>query len=414
MPECHTAILALEDAVIVGPAVKDRVASLAYEFATALGRIGKVKLADDSAHKLFFVVIVEGTGICIDANAQHVNIKPTRRWPYRLTAAIGAVYIAALILVLIALRLIGEQWWLTSILMYVPRLVFLLPAAPLLLLALWMRSRMLIFMQSVAIIAGSILAGFNFSLPRQAGTAFHFELATCNMATGTFAVEGIVQALRQSNADIILLQEAHESLHARLTSAAGGGQFFIASRFPITAVVEPEKLLFNGQMRSPRFIRYQLSTPRGPLLVYNVHFISPRDGLEELRGEGFAHELRHGNLLPAKARSIIDTNSALRELQMQAVREDAARAPYAAIIAGDTNLPSWSWALAHWFGNYRDGFSDAGRGFGYTFPAPSHPWMRIDRVLADRVFEFNRFTVVRRPLSDHFPVIAQLSWPPGA
>jgi len=51
------------------------------------------------------------------------------------------------------------------------------------------------------------------------------------------------------------------------------------------------------------------------------------------------------------------------------------------LIAGDTNLPGLSWALATLLGDYHDAFDEAGRGFGYTYPAWHRSWLRIDRVL---------------------------------
>jgi endonuclease/exonuclease/phosphatase family metal-dependent hydrolase len=62
-------------------------------------------------------------------------------------------------------------------------------------------------------------------------------------------------------------------------------------------------------------------------------------------------------------------------------------------------------------GDYYDGFSEAGSGFGWTFPAPRHPWMRIDRVLADPRFRVVGFHVIESPTSDHFPVVADLELP---
>ena len=82
------------------------------------------------------------------------------------------------------------------------------------------------------------------------------------------------------------------------------------------------------------------------------------------------------------------------------------------VIAGDTNLPGLSWAFAHWLGDYTDGFSAAGTGFGYSFPAPRTPWMRIDRIMADRHFRFGEFRVIDSYISDHFAVMADLELTP--
>ncbi|MEP7311051.1 MAG: endonuclease/exonuclease/phosphatase family protein [Pseudomonadota bacterium] len=238
------------------------------------------------------------------------------------------------------------------------------------------------------------------------------------MATGILGAEKIVEAFKSSRVDIMILQESTPDLNLRLAAVSAGfavngtEQFWIASRFPIEEVHQPPKLQFEGRERSPRFIRYRISTPRGPLVLYNVHFISPRDGLDELRGQGFRYELLRGRLFSAAGRATLDANTKLRLAQMDAVRADAAGSAEPTIIAGDTNLPQLSWALADRFGAYTDGFTAVGRGFGYTFPAPKHPWMRIDRVLADRNFRFLNFKRIAVPLSDHYPVVADLEWRP--
>ena len=94
--------------------------------------------------------------------------------------------------------------------------------------------------------------------------------------------------------------------------------------------------------------------------------------------------------------------------QLEAIAGQAARSSYPVLIAGDTNLPSLSWGLAHWLGDYQDGFTQRGRGFGYTFPSPKRPWMRIDRVLVDAHFRFLSFTVLRQIASDHLAVTAEV------
>jgi endonuclease/exonuclease/phosphatase family metal-dependent hydrolase len=89
--------------------------------------------------------------------------------------------------------------------------------------------------------------------------------------------------------------------------------------------------------------------------------------------------------------------------------KDVQRSPYPVIIAGDTNLPGSSWALAHWFGEFQDGFDEAGSGFGYTYPlGKRRPWLRLDRVLAGPQFRFVDFGVIESKASDHLAVLAEL------
>jgi endonuclease/exonuclease/phosphatase (EEP) superfamily protein YafD len=76
------------------------------------------------------------------------------------------------------------------------------------------------------------------------------------------------------------------------------------------------------------------------------------------------------------------------------------------VIAGDLNLTGLSPVLAH-LSRFRDGFTDAGWGFGYTFPTNHRPWMRLDRILATDDLDFTYFEVGTSNASDHRCVVAE-------
>ena len=260
------------------------------------------------------------------------------------------------------------------------------------------------------------LAGWRFSLGgRPTPGAAHLRLLSFNIAGGGNQLDEIASAIRDASPDVICLQEAWSGQAGALAAGLTGyhfhtsGQFTMASRFPIAEVFEPPKLEHEGLLRTTRFVRYRLAGPAGLIQLYDVHPPSPRAGFEDLRGEGLREELKSGRIFgSAKGRREVESVAALRIAQMRAVVEDAAGSPYPVIIAGDTNLPGLSWILGHWLGEFQDGFSAAGTGFGYTFPTTKRPWMRIDRVFGDGRVRFLKFAVLKRPGSDHFPVVADL------
>jgi Endonuclease/Exonuclease/phosphatase family len=171
----------------------------------------------------------------------------------------------------------------------------------------------------------------------------------------------------------------------------------------------PPKLDIPGsQPRSARFVRYRVDTPAGPLQVINVHPVSPRNGLEEARGDGFLHGLLRGRIGSDEGIATLRTNSLLRLHQARAIAAEAQRSAHPVLIAGDTNMPGLSWILASTLGEYRDAFAVAGRGFGYTYPA-TRPWMRIDRMLGDRRLVFHRCQVLPDIASDHLAVLADVT-----
>jgi endonuclease/exonuclease/phosphatase family metal-dependent hydrolase len=349
--------------------------------------------------------------------------RPVGLWAWLLRVlAIG--YLVTLLAIILAMRFAGERWWASAALLYLPRIGFGLPLPFIVVLLLLSRRRWLLLSQLLALLLllfplmGLRLPG----APSPHDGGFHMRVVSYNIATGPHGPEPILEELRGTDADVILLQETDRNLYQALTAGLAGyqvhtwGQFLIASRFPVDETIEPPNISHRGKPRSPRFVYYRITTPAGPLQIFNVHPISPREALTELRGEGLRNELESGRLLRGTASDKVMDNTELRVQQLEMISEDAHRSPAPVIVAGDTNMPTLSWALAHWFGDYRDAFSEAGSGFGYTFPAPRHPWMRIDRVLADPRFRVVGCHVIQSPASDHFPLVADLelpSAPPG-
>ncbi len=331
--------------------------------------------------------------------------------------AIG--YPMALIIFILSLRLVGERWWGTTIALYLPRPPFALPLLPLIVAIVWIGPRRLLWTQLLAVALLLGLTGFRLAWPtRPTPGALHLRIVSCNINGGALGLERILRPLRAADPDIIILQEVAPEAYPRLRALVPGysvresGQFWLASRFPVEAMTEPPMRLNGGFQQSMRFVRYRITTPAGPIMLFNVHPISPRDGLESVRGHGLRQQLLRGDLFNTRARTQVAQNTSLRLTQLQAFAESAHESQDPVIIAGDTNLPDLSWALAHWLGDYSDGFSAAGTGFGYSFPSPRNPWMRIDRIIADQRFRFRDFRVINSYISDHFAVRADLELTP--
>ena len=319
--------------------------------------------------------------------------------------------------IILLLRLVGERSWVVTILLYLPRLGFALPLpfVALLLLVFGPRPLLLAQLVSVALLVFPLM-GLRLSGPAAPtpDAAAHLRVVSYNVDSGRAGPEAIVAQLRATKADVILLQEIRGRMRAALKDGLNGyqvhtsGQFWTASRYPIEEVFEAEPVMHDGVSRSSRFIRYRLALPSGPIYVYSVHPVSPREALDDLRGEGLRSEMASGRIFSGSGAPGVIANTSLRVQQIRGIAEDAARSPYPTLIVGDTNLPTLSWAFSHWLGRFRDGFAEVGRGFGYTFPAPKHPWMRIDRILASPRFRFLSFAVAQERTSDHFAVTAEL------
>jgi vancomycin resistance protein VanJ len=332
--------------------------------------------------------------------------------------AIG--YLGGLICAALALRFVGEQHWTTTALLYLPRAGFALPlpfvAAA---LALFGPRRLLWLTPVAAAVVLFPLMGLVVRVPRgvaEAGAGPAAAMRVLSFNVGAVGDPGQLTALvRGADPDLLVLQEYDPSLEPALAKAVPGfhrhtaGQFAIASRYPIEDVYLPPRLDVPGSVaRSSRFVRYRIGGPLGPLTLLNVHPVSPREGLEQARGVGVLHDLLGGRIARREGIRTLEASATLRRLQAEEIVAEAQRSRHPVVIAGDTNLPGLSWILARTLSRFVDGFSAAGSGFGYTFPA-RRAWMRIDRILADERVAFLGFEVIPGTTSDHRAVLAVLA-----
>jgi endonuclease/exonuclease/phosphatase (EEP) superfamily protein YafD len=331
-------------------------------------------------------------------------------------------YPLSLLLIVLAIRCVGERWWGTTALMYLPRKAFIAPLPFLTLALLWRLPRRWLLTQVVAVaLLVFPLLGLRLSLPSSAHAgATRVRVYSLNIAGGKMGLDGVAAQIRDVNPDLVFLQETWTDTGQRLRDRFPdyhfhlSGELVVASRYPLLDVFEPPEILHRGVLRSPRWLRCRVALPGGQTVaVYDLHPISPREGFNEMRGEGIASEVLSGRILEnTDAWESVQMNAELRCAQIQGAAEDAGRSKEPVIMAGDTNLPGLSWALGHYLGGLQDGFSEAGNGLGYTFPATNRPWMNVDRILADDRFRFVAFSVITQRVSDHLAVVAELELRP--
>ena len=345
--------------------------------------------------------------------------------PGRSIVNLSAVlYLLALLALVAALRLIGERWWVTTIALYLPRIGFALPL-PLLIVALLIaRSyRLLVTQVAAALVLLFPLMGLHVGGTRSATAgALRFRLFALNIGLAKNGTGEILDRIRGANPDVIVLEEVDDDNVETLRLGLPGysfrhlDQFVIASRFPIEEGVVPPRLWIDGRTPSAQYARCRLITPAGPLRLFAVHPLSPHDAFDQLRGQSRGqsrekdlwHEILSGRIFQATSARAIEANTQERLAQVGALAADAAKSSDPVLIAGDTNLPGLSWAFSHWLGGFSDGFAEAGRGFGYSYPAQRMVWMRIDRVLAGSRFRFLDAATISPRVADHLAVAADL------
>jgi endonuclease/exonuclease/phosphatase (EEP) superfamily protein YafD len=338
------------------------------------------------------------------------------RWLRRSTTIACYAYLAALLVGLLSLRFVGDHFWFTGVAMYLPRAIFGLPCLVLVPLCLLLGMPRLLWTQlAAAVLVVFPLMGFVVPRPIASASGTSLRVLSYNIESCNAGVEKLVARIQQYQPDVVLMQEVcfeHEPLAERLQQiypeVNANGQFLLASRYPITGVRGAGRFQYAAGSRTERFMRYQLETPFGPIAFYNVHPVSPRFAFYAVGGMRVRTSLKDGSFWRGgAAEGTVRENVEVRERQLAAASRMAAAETVPRILCGDTNMTSLSPVLAQYFGNYQDGFSSAGWGFGYTFPT-GEPWMRLDRIMASDELRFVSFQVGCGDASDHQCVIAQI------
>lgn len=328
-----------------------------------------------------------------------------RRFFRFLLVASAVAYPLAIVAAILAMAFIGERWWITVVVLYLPRVAFVAPLPFIALALLVWGPRWLLLGQAIA--AALIvfpLMGLHLGGAAPVASGPTLKLLSYNVDYGHASPAEARREIMASGADVVLLQGTDRQIiepmlqHFAAFETRRVGEFFVASRFPIKDVFEPPPL--DDEIEA-RFLRITVDTPLGLIDVYSVHPLSPRRGFEAIRG---------GRVLSSEVSDAVMANTDVRARQVATIAALASQAVHPVIIAGDTNLPGLSPLFREHLGGYQDGFAEVGRGFGYTFPSQEWPsWMRIDRVLAGPQLRFVSFTVGQGHGSDHLSVRAVLT-----
>ena len=99
-----------------------------------------------------------------------------------------------------------------------------------------------------------------------------------------------------------------------------------------------------------------------------------------------------------------------RQMQADRIQEEIQKSPYPVIVTGDFNDVPNSYAY-HTIGkNLQNTFEEKGTGLSRTFSGIS-PVLRIDNIFVSENVEVKQFITIKKKLSDHFPIIADVHLP---
>lgn len=96
-----------------------------------------------------------------------------------------------------------------------------------------------------------------------------------------------------------------------------------------------------------------------------------------------------------------------RAEQVTLIKAHMAQCPYPYIIAGDFNDTPSSFAVNQMARGLKNAFSEKGSGLGRTYNG-SFPNYQIDYIMTSKQFDVRAYGVIRKKLSDHYPVYSDL------
>jgi endonuclease/exonuclease/phosphatase family metal-dependent hydrolase len=145
-----------------------------------------------------------------------------------------------------------------------------------------------------------------------------------------------------------------------------------------------------------------------PFRVYSVHLQSIQFGRQDYRTLDTVAKIGHTDL-----HSIMRMGGKLKQAflkradQVVQIKAHAAQCPYPYIISGDFNDTPTSFAVNQISNGLKNAFVEKGFGFGRTYNG-DFPNYQIDYIMATPQFDILDYYVVRKKLSDHYPVIGDL------
>lgn len=321
--------------------------------------------------------------------------------PSRLSRIIAACCSLYLLIVLAAWLLLyaGDLWWPATYLLFSPRWVLAIPLIPLAVAAAcWRRRSLIAVLLTLLLVLGPVMG---FQIPWRAALSSpppgtRVRVLTCNMHAQKPLQSAWERLLAETDPHIVAVQELTQGK----IDYFSGGQWhvheeeglFLASRYPIRRDVA----LGDDSYKGPgKLMRYEVETPAGVVVLFSLHFASPREGLKDTTEDpeaGFVELVENSEVRWEQSKDLVR----LLDKETRPV-----------LVVGDFNTPTESALFRRVWGRYTDSFLAAGWGWGYTFLGKSTT-VRIDHILSGPGWHCERCWVGPYVGSPHHPVLADL------
>jgi endonuclease/exonuclease/phosphatase family metal-dependent hydrolase len=224
--------------------------------------------------------------------------------------------------------------------------------------------------------------------------------------------DSIKNFVSKINPDVLCIQEysANTGVDFRVYKhrfiLSGGNQIksgqAIFSKFPIINTGN-----INLKSADNTMIFADLKVGKDTIRVYDIHLQSVQITHDVNKIQDDVSEIN-----ASKSKSVLKRiSSAFKEQQRQAevLKKHKESCKYPVIICADMNNSAFSYVYRTIKGDLKDGFEEAGKGFGATYDFKYYP-ARIDYIFVNPKMEIKEFeSFPKFKNSDHFPIVTRVA-----
>ena len=178
----------------------------------------------------------------------------------------------------------------------------------------------------------------------------------------------------------------------------------IFSKYPLT---DSGRITINQGKQKENLIYTSLLFKNKPLRIYTAHLASFELYRDTADSEKDIYEITYDRKRAIQFK--LRETEQLHEREVRLISHAIAESPYPVIYCGDMNTIPCSYNFRLLKNNFRDAFLEKGSGIGQTF-YKILPTLRIDACFTDTAFNVDQCMVVKRRLSDHYPLVTDISW----
>lgn len=175
------------------------------------------------------------------------------------------------------------------------------------------------------------------------------------------------------------------------------------SKYPL---IDSGRVNINNTEMNENLIYASILFNKKPLRIYTAHLASFDMYRDTASQEKDIYEITYDRkkMIQYKLRE----TEQLHQEEVEIIKRAVSKSPYPVVYCGDLNITPCSYNYRVLKNNLQDAFIVKGSGVGATF-YKILPTLRIDVCFADTSLNVKQCTVIDRKLSDHYPVVTDLT-----